>query len=230
MAVKNRSLHEISGVGTLALSSLWKKSVVTSVAAGVVMLGGSGFASAVPTALESKADSKTTDDGWVIGVKASELSANSVPNLALTQFTREGFFSSKTTGTITGRGTSAVRTGYIEQGLQVGCQVDVSSGVTVGLAASIGPSVGVSVTGPNAGVNANVGPSVSTQIKPGTITTIPLGKKTLEGAKASVTTSNLHVKIDGCLGGVSIRSYSMLAVSTSASDDSLYVYSEPTWL
>ena len=212
------------------MSAVWKKSVVAAVAAGAVVVGTCGVASAEPTKLESKSDSKTTDDGWVLGVSATELSANPVPNLAASRFTREGFLSSKTTGTITGSGTAAVRTGYIEQGLQVGCAVDVSSGVTAGLAMTIGPSVGISMTGPNAGLNANIGPSISAQVKLGTITTIPLGKKDLEGARASVSTSNLHVKVDGCFGAVSIRSYSMLAASTATSDDSVYVYSEPTWL
>lgn len=203
--------------------------MVAAVAAGSCVLG-AGVASATPTVLESKSESKVTDDGWVVSVSASELSANPVPNLARSPFTREGFFSSKTTGTVAGAGTVPVRSGYVEQGLQVGCEVDVSSGATVGLAASLGPSVGVSLTGPNAGVTASVGPSVSAQVKPGTITTISLGSKDLAGARASVSTSNLHVKIDGCLGAVSIRSYSLFAVSTATSDDSLYVYSEPTWL
>ncbi len=212
------------------MSAVWKKSVVAAVAASAVAWGTCGVASAEPTNLESKSDSKTTDDGWVLGVSATELSANPVPNLAMSRFTREGFFSSKTTGTITGSGTVPVRSGYIEQGLQVGCEIDVSSGATVGLAMTLGPSIGISMTGPNGGISANVGPSISAQVKPGTITTIPLGKKDLEGAKASVSTSNLHVKVDGCFGAVSIRSYSMLAASTATSDDSLYVYSEPTWL
>lgn len=219
----------VSG-GSFRVSSVWKKSVLAVAAASVSVVGAAGVAAAEPTKLESKSESKTTDDGWVLGVSATELSANPVPNLALSRFTREGFFSSKTTGTISGTGTAPVRSGYIEQGLQVGCEVDVSSGATVGLAMTLGPSIGISMTGPNAGVNANVGPSVSAQIKPGTITTIPLGKKDLEGVKASVSTSNLHIKVDGCFGAVSIRSYSMIAASTATSDDSLYVYSEPTWL
>ncbi len=210
--------------------SWWKKSVVVAAVAGGCVVAGSGASVADPVVLESKSDSKITDDGWVLGVSATELSANPVPNLALSRFTREGFFSSKTTGTITGTGTAPVRTGYIEQGLQVGCQVDVSSGATLGLAMTLGPSLGISLTGPNAGLSANVGPSISAQVKPGTITTIPLGSKDLEGARASVSTSNMHIKIDGCFGAVSIRSYSMIAASTATSDDSLYVYSEPTWL
>jgi hypothetical protein len=193
-----------------------------------------GTASATPTALADKFANTVTDDGWALELAATKLSANPVPNLATTAFTREGFVSAKVTGTIGGNGDSAVRTGYIEQGLQIGCQIDVSSGLGLGLGFSLGPSVGVSIsgTGPSAniGANASVNPSVQTTIAPGTITTIPLGKKDLEAARASITAENVHVKIDACMGPVTIRSYAQLAVSTATSDNSLFVYSDPTWL
>ncbi|MGW6659035.1 MspA family porin [Rhodococcus sp. NPDC055024] len=164
---------------------------------------------------------------------ATKLSANPVPNLATTAFTREGFVSAKVTGTISGAGDSAVKTGYVEQGLQIGCQIDVSSGLGVGLGFSLGPSVGVSISGvpsANVGVNASVNTSIQTTIAPGTITTIPLGKKDLEAAKASITAENVHVKVDACMGPVTIRSYAQFAVSTAVSDNSVFVYSDPTWL
>ncbi|MGM5068899.1 MspA family porin [Rhodococcus qingshengii] len=193
-----------------------------------------GSASATPTPLSDKYASTVTDDGWTLDLAATKLSANPVPNLATTAFSREGFVSAKVTGTITGTGNSAVKTGYIEQGLQIGCQIDVSSGLGVGLGFSLGPSVGVSIagTGPsaNVGVNASVNPSIQTTIAPGTITTIPLGKKDLEAAKASITAENVHVKVDACMGPVTIRSYAQFAVSTATSDNSVFVYSDPTWL
>ncbi|WP_241896191.1 MspA family porin [Rhodococcus sp. 66b] len=202
----------------------------------VLMAGSLAFAasaSATPTALPDKFASTVTDDGWTLDLAATKLSANRVPNLATTAFTREGFVSAKVTGTITGPGDSAVKTGYIEQGLQIGCQIDVSSGLGLGLGFSLGPSVGVSISGvpsANIGVNASVNPSIQTTIAPGTITTIPLGKKDLEAAKASITAENVHVKVDACMGPVTIRSYAQFAVSTATSDNSVFVYSDPTWL
>ncbi|WCT06075.1 MspA family porin (plasmid) [Rhodococcus qingshengii] len=192
-----------------------------------------GTASATPTALPDKFASTVTDDGWTLDLGATKLSANPVPNLATTAFTREGFVSAKVTGTITGSGNSAVKSGYVEQGLQIGCQIDVSSGLGLGLGFSLGPSVGVSISGvpsANVGVNASVNPSIQTTIAPGTITTIPLGKKDLEAAKASITAENVHVKVDACMGPVTIRSYAQFAVSTAVSDNSVFVYSDPTWL
>ncbi|WP_242692765.1 MspA family porin [Rhodococcus sp. D-46] len=202
-----------------------------------VLMAGSlaftGSASATPTALPDKFASTVTDDGWTLDLAATKLSANPVPNLATTAFTREGFVSAKVTGTISGAGNSAVKTGYVEQGLQIGCQIDVSSGLGLGLGFSLGPSVGVSISGvpsANVGVNASVNPSIQTTIAPGTITTIPLGKKDVEAAKASITAENVHVKVDACMGPVTIRSYAQFAVSTAVSDNSVFVYSDPTWL
>ncbi|MEU4058431.1 MspA family porin [Rhodococcus qingshengii] len=202
-----------------------------------VLMAGSlaftGSASATPAALPDKFSSTVTDDGWTLDLAATKLSANPVPNLATTAFTREGFVSAKVTGTISGAGNSAVKSGYVEQGLQIGCQIDVSSGLGLGLGFSLGPSVGVSISGvpsANVGVNASVNPSIQTTIAPGTITTIPLGKKDLEAAKASITAENVHVKVDGCMGPVTIRSYAQFAVSTAVSDNSVFVYSDPTWL
>ncbi|MDZ7911918.1 MAG: MspA family porin [Rhodococcus sp. (in: high G+C Gram-positive bacteria)] len=209
----------------------------TCAAVSSVLMAGSlafaGSASATPTALPDKFASTVTDDGWTLDLAATKLSANPVPNLATTAFTREGFVSAKVTGTISGSGDSAVKTGYVEQGLQIGCQIDVSSGLGVGLGFSLGPSVGVSISGvpsANVGVNASVNPSIQTTIAPGTITTIPLGKKDLEATKASITAENVHVKVDACMGPVTIRSYAQFAVSTATSDNSVFVYSDPTWL
>ncbi|WP_305094117.1 hypothetical protein [Prescottella sp. R16] len=49
------------------LVSWWKKSVVVAAVAGGCVVAGSVAAVANPVALESKSDSKTTDDGWVLG-------------------------------------------------------------------------------------------------------------------------------------------------------------------
>ena len=213
------------------------KAVGSCAAVSAVLMAGSlafaGGASATPTALPDKFASTVTDDGWTLDLAATKLSANPVPNLATTAFTREGFVSAKVTGTISGAGNSAVKTGYVEQGLQIGCQIDVSSGLGLGLGFSLGPSVGVSISGvpsANIGVNASVNPSIQTTIAPGTITTIPLGKKDLEAAKASITAENVHVKVDACMGPVTIRSYAQFTVSTATSDNSVFVYSDPTWL
>lgn len=89
-----------------------------------------------------------TVDGWDVSVTASDLSVRPVPNLAGSPFTREGFVSATVTGEVHGQGTAPVRSGTVEQGIQIGCGVDVSSGATLGLNATFGPNVGITMAGP----------------------------------------------------------------------------------
>ncbi|MDV6212678.1 MspA family porin [Rhodococcus erythropolis] len=73
----------------------------------VLMVGSlafAGSASDTPTALPDKFARTVTDDGWTLKLAATKLSANPVPNLATTTFTREGFVSAKVAGTISGAG------------------------------------------------------------------------------------------------------------------------------
>lgn len=218
--------------GVLMSQAMRMSAVLVAVAATAVL--GSGVASATPTPLESKHDSTVTDDGWQLDLNATELVANPMHNLAQSPFSREGEFTAKVAGTIAGKGTEAVQAAIVEQYLIVGCQIDVSSGATVGLTASVGPNVGVSIgpTGPSAnlGASASVGPSVQTTIEPGTITEIPLGKKTFQKDRASITAKRVHIKVDGCWGPVSIRSGARMSVSTATADDTLNVFSARTWL
>jgi hypothetical protein len=125
-------------------------------------------------------------------------------NLANSPFSREGEFTAKVAGTISGTGNESVQSAIIEQYLILGCGLDVSSGMTVGLTGSIGPNVGVSIgaTGPSANVggSASIGPSIQTTIKPGTITEIPLGKKEFQRNRASITAKKYTSKLTGALG------------------------------
>jgi hypothetical protein len=214
----------------------WGAGALGTVTAALLLatLAGAGTASATPTPLASTHDSTVTDDGWQLNLDATELTANPMSNLANSPFSREGEFTAKVAGTITGTGTENVQSAVVEQYLIVGCQIDVSSGATLGLTASIGPNVGVSIgaTGPsaNAGLSASVGPSIQTTIKPGTITEIPLGKKEFQRNRASVTVKRVHIKVDGCMGPTSIRSGARMSVSTATADDTLNVFSARTWL
>ena len=78
------------------------KAVGACAAVSAALMAGSlafaGTASATPTALPDKFASTVTDDGWTLDLAATKLSANPVPNLATTAFTREGFVSAKVTG------------------------------------------------------------------------------------------------------------------------------------
>ena len=81
---------------------------VAALSCGVVF---AGSASATPTALAAQFASPVPGAGWSVDLAATKLSANPVPNLATTAFTREGFVSAKVTGAIGGAGDSAGRGG-----------------------------------------------------------------------------------------------------------------------
>lgn len=191
--------------------------------AAIAVVVGSGPAAAEP--LADKSRETTTDDGWQMRIIKTDENLDRYPNLAATMFTREGFVSLKAIADITGDGTAPVNAGAMTLGYQIGCQVDVTNGMTLGLA--IGPSVSIGVWS-NVGASAMISPTV--YLKPGTITDIPFGTKALAGRHGSITSDQVHIKIDGCLGPVSLRSYAIVNISTPTADNSLAVYGDPIYL
>ncbi|MBU3062583.1 MspA family porin [Nocardia sp. NEAU-G5] len=198
------------------------------IAAAALVAGAFGTASADPVADSSRA--VVTDDGWQVRVTKAAENLDRVPNLAGSPFTREGFVRLEAIADISGKGRVPVDSGSMAVGYEIGCQVDVSNGLTVGLSAAIGPNVGISVGGVNAGASALAIPNVSFAPKPGTITTVPLATKKLTGAHASVTLDRIQIKIDACMGPVSLRSYAIVSTSTADADNSVAVYGNPIWL
>ncbi|MEV5840136.1 MspA family porin [Nocardia sp. NPDC052112] len=194
--------------------------LLTSAVVGVV---GSGAAAAEP--LADKSREVATDDGWQMRITKTDESIDRYPNLAATLFTREGFVSLKAVADIDGMGSAPVNSGTIGLGYQIGCQVDVTNGAAIGLA--IGPSITIGVTS-GVGGSATITPTV--YLKPGTITDIPFGTKPLAGRHGSITSDQVHIKIDGCMGPVSLRSYAQVHISTPTADNSLAVYGDPIYL
>lgn len=192
-----------------------------------------GTADATPKSLNTKVDKLTTDDGWNIKLESTEMVVNPMHNLANAPTSREGWISSKVTGLVEGHGTKPVQAAIVEHFLVIGCQVDVSNGATVGISGSFGPNVGVTISGvpgATAGVSASVSPQISANIKPGKISEISLGKKQLQGDRASIRVKRARVSVDGCWGKVSTRIIGRLSVSTQTADDTINILSARTWL
>ncbi|MGY1868192.1 MULTISPECIES: MspA family porin [Nocardia] len=206
----------------------------------IAMLGIAATAAVSMTAATANADQSAdksrvvrSEDGWELRVSKTAEDLQRVPNLAATPFTREGFVTLSATADISGEGGEAVNSGTLQLGYQIGCQADVSSGVSLGVSAAIGPDVMVSVgsqPGFALGGSALVLPSISTTIKPGTISSVVLGTKALEGAHGSISVDQAEIKIDGCLGAVSLRSFAIVTMSTAMADNSVAVYGDPIWL
>jgi hypothetical protein len=195
-------------------------------AATLVLLDG-GVAAADPLPVADVSQSADTDDGWHLSASLTRMTINSVPNMAATAFTREGFVTGKAAATIDGNGDVAVNSGTLVLGLQLGCQIDLSEGASVGGDADIGVNPGfngnpLNDIGPYADVEGNV----SVNLLPGTITNVGLGKKELKGRTGEIVVHDAHVKVDACGGPVSIRFFATAMIDTDKSDDSVNAYGD----
>lgn len=152
-----------------------------------------------------------------------------MPPLNQSSWTREGFLSLKGKAVVSGRGRVPVDAGTVTAGFQIGCNTDVTSGLTMGVMG--GPTAQMSISYPPAAIiGAQILPNISTTLKPGTISNITFGTKKLAGPSAGLTLDGVHVKVDGCLGPVSVRAYVTVAVSTRANDNTVNVYGKPHYL
>lgn len=127
--------------------------------------------------------------------------------------------------TFTGSTTGSTAGGTLETGYQIGCGIELNN---FKLAGSISGTFGNSTLG-IAGFNAPgtislpiIG-GVEVYPKPGTVTNVVVDKKTFKGTSARVTVKDIHIKVDGCVGASSIRSYAVLT-SSGTDDDDLVAY------
>jgi hypothetical protein len=178
--------------------------------------------------MADKSRTVVTEDGWNLRVTKTHEVITPVPNFAATPFSHEAFVNLKAIADITGRGRKPVNSGALVFGYQIGCQVNVAGGVNVGLGAyadpyfSLGPG-----SGPSVGGDVEIGPSININLKPGTITNVPFGQKALAGNHASTAADQVELKLDGCAGAVTIRSYAIAAMATSDADNAVAVYGDP---
>jgi hypothetical protein len=187
-----------------------------------------GVAAADPLPVADVTQSAVTDDGWHLSAALTMMAINSVPNMAATAFTREGFVTGKAAASIDGNGSSAVNSGTLVLGLQLGCQIDLSEGGSIGGDADIG--INPDFSGGNAfsaiGPYADLGGNVSINLLPGTITNLGLGKKALKGRTGEIVVHDAHVKVDACGGPVSVRFFTTVMIDTDKSDDSVNAYGD----
>lgn len=204
---------------------------------GVVVLAllpvGGGVAAADPVPIADVTQSADTDDGWHLSASLTKMTLNSVPNMAATAFTREGFISGEATANIDGNGKAAVNTGSLIMGAQLGCQIDLSQGMNLGLDADFGagffgPGTGTGIASILSSIApyADINPNISVNLLPGKIDTLALGKKDLKGRTGSITVHDAHVKVDGCGGPVSVRLFTYAQISTDNHDDSVNTYGD----
>jgi MspA len=191
-----------------------------------------GVAAADPVPVADVTRSADTDDGWQLSDTLTNMTIDSVPNMAATAFTKEAFVSGKAVAKIDGDGTTPVNSGTLLLGVQLGCQLDLSQGGNIGLSGTAGESPGfgsgsglaalLSIVGPNASIT----PNGSINLLPGNINTLGLGRMDLKGRTGEVTVHDAHLKVDGCTGTVVVRFFTYAQINTDNGTDSVNTYGD----
>ena len=167
---------------------------------------------AVPSAAPGVLD---TPDGWHLNVVGSNETQLPVAPLTTAISSREYLISGTFTGTITGGGKTKLAGGSMEAGEQIGCGI-ISDEEEINPGASITP--GLTVAGVPT-LSAGVSLQGKVYLKPGTVTTVALDKKSFKGTSTRISLDGVRVKTDQCAGQSFIRSYATLTSSTDNTDD-----------
>ncbi|TLH69170.1 MspA protein [Mycolicibacterium aubagnense] len=166
----------------------------------------------------------TSPDGWVLTVKADNETELPIAPLTTAVSSREYLVGGTFSGTVTGGGKTKLTGGTLEAGYQIGCGIELGqirligqAGVTTGSANLFTGAIPTSVTFPLSG-------TLEIHPKPGTVTQVPVDKKTFKSAPVRVTLKDTHIKVDGCVGQSFLRSYAVLTSSTTDTDDIVAYY------
>jgi hypothetical protein len=166
----------------------------------------------------------TTPDGWVLTVVANDETQLPVAPLTTVVSSREYLVGGTFTGTVSGKGSTSLNGGTLEAGYQIGC------GIELGQVRLIG-SAGISTAGSSiaggiipTGVTFPISGAIEIHAKPGTVSNVPVDKKSFKAAPVRVTLKDTHIKVDGCVGQSFLRSYATLTSATTDTDDVVAYY------
>jgi MspA len=157
----------------------------------------------------------TTPDGWTLTVSAKGETQLPVPPLTTALSSREYLVGGTFTGSVTGKGNTKLTGGTLEAGYQIGCGIaleKIELDAALGLGGTFGATGLTSVTVPLTGI-------IEVELQPGTVTTVPVDKKTFKTGDPRVTITSFHVRIDGCVGQSFLRSYATLTSTTDNTAD-----------
>ncbi|WP_078287994.1 MspA family porin [Mycobacterium sp. D16R24] len=156
-----------------------------------------------------------TPDGWILAVAAKDESLLPVAPLTTALSSREYIVGGTFIGGVKGSGKTKLAGGTLEAGYQIGCGI---TGGPVELMGGVSLSPSISMAGvPSA--SAGIVGQIKVGLKPGTVTIVPVNKKTFEGTTTRTTITGFRIKIDGCVGQSFIRSYATFTSSTENTDD-----------
>jgi hypothetical protein len=157
----------------------------------------------------------TTPDGWVLTVVGSNETQLPVAPLTTAITSREYLVAGTFTGTVTGSGRTHLTGGTLEAGEQIGCGI-INDEDEINPGATLTPAI-TSIGVPS--ISAGFVVTAKVYLKPGTVTTVALDKKSFKDTGARVSITGVRVKTDVCAGQSFIRSYATLTSSTDNTDD-----------
>lgn len=157
-----------------------------------------------------------TPDGWELTAAAKDETQVAVAPLTTALTSREYVVGGTFTGTVTGEGSTTLSGGSLVVGYRIGCGI-------IGGPVEVFSTIGAN---PRFGTNAVLGQvslPVNNQIKinlrPGTVTLVPVGEKQFKGSEARVTVTGFRIRTDGCVGQSFIQSYATLTSTTTDTSD-----------
>jgi len=211
-------------VAVAAVGTLLSLEMATSAYADPAPAGNEGPAPDTGVVASDEPATVVSPDGWTLTVAATNESELPVAPLTTAVSSREYVVGGTFTGTVTGKGKGTLTGGTLEAGYQIGCGIELGQIRLVG-------SVGAQTANANlftgaipTGVTFPLVGSIEVHPKPGTVTQVPVDKKSFKSAPVRVTLKDTHIKVDGCLGQSFLRSYAVLTSSTADTDDVVAYY------
>ncbi|MGW4099593.1 MspA family porin [Mycobacterium sp. NPDC004974] len=161
-----------------------------------------------------------TPDGWHVSVAGSNETLLPVAPLTTAVSSREYLVGGTFTGKVSGGGKTKLTGGTLEAGAQIGCGI-ITDETEINPGASFTPGLRIPFTG--SASDGSLGTGISLQgkvyLKPGTVTIVPIDKKSFKGTGTRVTITGVRIKFDQCAGQSFIRTYATLTSSTDNTDD-----------
>jgi hypothetical protein len=170
---------------------------------------------AVPSAPPGVLD---TPDGWHLEVVGANETQLPVAPLTTAITSREYLVAGTFTGKVSGGGKSKLTGGTIEAGEQIGCGI-ISDEDEVNPGANFTPGIAVPFAATDPVFGAGISLQAKVYLKPGTVTTVAVDKKSFKGTSTRITITGVRIKTDYCAGQSFIRSYATLTSSTDNTDD-----------
>ncbi|MGD9619641.1 MAG: MspA family porin [Mycolicibacterium sp.] len=153
-----------------------------------------------------------TPDGWELTVQAKDETQEAVAPLTTAVSSREYLVSGTFTGSVAGDGSTELTGASLEAGYRIGCGIiggPVELRATGGAETVLNPFLeGLSVTG-----------EMKINLRPGTVTVLPVGQKKFTAGEGRISVSGLRIKVDSCVGQSFLQSYATLTSSTADTDD-----------